>query len=69
MSQQTETFQVEGMTCGHCEMSVQAEVHAIPGVTEAHASAASGELTVAGDDFTVEQVAAAVAAAGYTLIH
>ncbi len=28
----TATFQVSGMTCGHCEMSVREEVSEIPGV-------------------------------------
>ena len=29
----TSTFQVAGMTCGHCVSSVQAEVSSIDGVT------------------------------------
>ena len=45
------TFQVTGMTCGHCEASIREEVSEVPGVVDvavsaatfgAHRSAASG---------------------------
>lgn len=61
----TKNYTVEGMTCGHCELSVQEEVSEIPGVTEANADHTTGTLTVTGEDFSDEQVAAAVTEAGY----
>lgn len=58
------TFTVEGMTCGHCEMSVREEVEDLAGVESAQADSKSGRLLVRGnvDDAQVRQ---AVAAAGY----
>lgn len=67
MAATTKEYLVEGMTCGHCEMSVKEEVGEIAGVSEVAASHASGKVSVTGEDFTDEQVAAAVAEAGYSL--
>lgn len=67
MAATTKEYLVEGMTCGHCEMSVKEEVGEIAGVSEVLASAAAGTVSVTGENFTDEQVAAAVAEAGYTL--
>ena len=64
MSAAEKTFTVEGMTCGHCEMSVREEVEELAGVESAHADSRSGRLVVRGDvdDAHIRQ---AVAAAGY----
>ncbi len=67
MTASTKEYLVEGMTCGHCEMSVKEEVGEIAGVSEVTASHASGAVSVTGEGFTDEQVAAAVAEAGYSL--
>ncbi|MFD0530133.1 heavy-metal-associated domain-containing protein [Kitasatospora arboriphila] len=57
----TVTYTVAGMSCGHCEKSVTAEVSGIAGVTEVAADAKAGTVTVSSaaplDD---EQVRAAV---------
>ncbi|MFR9854257.1 heavy-metal-associated domain-containing protein [Corynebacterium striatum] len=60
-------YTVEGMTCGHCEMSVKEEVGEITGVHEVTADHTTGAVTVEGKGFSDEQVAAAVKEAGYTL--
>ncbi|MEU7164561.1 heavy-metal-associated domain-containing protein [Streptomyces morookaense] len=64
----TTVYQVTGMTCGHCEGAVSAEVSAIPGVTSVTAVAATGLITVVSagplDDAAVR---AAVDEAGYEL--
>lgn len=60
-------YKVEGMTCGHCEMSVQEEIGEIAGVTGVKADHTTGDVTVEGEGFTDEQIAAAVQEAGYTL--
>jgi copper chaperone len=66
MSTTTErTYTVTGMTCGHCVSSVHEEVSEVPGVTAVEVDLASGRLTVSGNDFSNEAVAAAVAEAGY----
>lgn len=67
MAATTKEYTVEGMTCGHCEMSVKEEVGEIAGVTAVEASSETGAVTVTGEDFTDDQVAAAVTEAGYTV--
>ncbi len=58
------TYFVQGMTCGHCELSVREEVEELAGVESAQADRATGRLTVVGDvdDSAVRE---AVKAAGY----
>ncbi len=60
------TYVVEGMTCGHCELSVREEVEELAGVESVQADRATGRVVVRGDvDDTA--VRAAVVAAGYTV--
>lgn len=66
MSQDTQIFTVNGMTCGHCELSVREEVEELDGVSSATADRASGQLTVVGD-VDPAAVRKAVETAGYTL--
>lgn len=63
----TKNYTVTGMTCGHCEMSVKEEVGEIAGVTDVTADHSTGAVSVSGEGFTDEQVAAAIAEAGYEL--
>lgn len=63
---QTNEFQVTGMTCGHCEMSVREEVQEIPGVESVEVSHRTGALSITSSRFVEEgAVLAAVQAAGY----
>ena len=62
------TYTVAGMTCEHCVMSVREEVGEISGVRDVDVDLDSGRLTVAGEGFTDEQVAAAVTEAGYEVV-
>ncbi len=60
-------YQVTGLTCGHCEMSVREEVSEVAGVDDIQVSAQTGKLVVSGsDDIDDAQVLAAVEEAGYT---
>jgi copper chaperone len=61
----TRTYTVTGMTCDHCVASVREEVSEVPGVEQVDVELASGRLTVAGNGFSDDAVAAAVAEAGY----
>lgn len=65
----TNEYQVTGMTCGHCEMSIREEVGQIAGVHDISVSAQTGRLAVTGSD-TVDdaQVLAAVEEAGYSAV-
>ena len=58
-------YTVQGMTCDHCVLSVTEEVSEIAGVAAVEVELASGRLTVAGNGFTDEEIATAVAEAGY----
>ena len=42
----TNEYQVTGMTCGHCELSIREEVEQIAGVEDIQVSARSGRLAV-----------------------
>ena len=59
------TYSVVGMTCGHCELSVREEVGEIAGVSAIDVDAASGRLTVAGENLDDDAIRTAVADAGY----
>ena len=62
-------YQVTGMTCGHCEMSVREEVSEVPGVTYVEVSAQTGKLVVTAEgDLDDAKVLAAVEEAGYTAV-
>ncbi len=63
----TAQFQVTGMTCGHCEMSVREEVSEIPGVTGVEVSHETGVLRISAEqELDDAAVLAAVEEAGYT---
>lgn len=59
-------YTVTGMTCGHCELSVQEEVSEIDGVTSVDANHVTGEVIVNGE-FTDDQVIEAIHEAGFEL--
>jgi copper chaperone CopZ len=62
-------YQVTGMTCGHCEMSVREEVEQVPGVTAIDVSATTGRLVVTADQpLDDAAVVAAVDEAGYQAV-
>jgi copper chaperone len=65
----TAEYQVTGMTCGHCEMSVREEVGRIAGVEDVQVSAQTGKLLVtAGQRIDDAAVLAAVDEAGYAAV-
>ena len=64
----TTTWQVNGMTCGHCAGAVTSELKAVDGVSDVHVELVPGgtsTVTVTSDtDLTAEQVDAALDEAG-----
>ncbi|MDT0156025.1 heavy metal-associated domain-containing protein [Microbacterium sp. ARD32] len=65
----TSEFQVTGMTCGHCELSVREEVERIAGVEDIEVSARTGRLVVsAASPVDADAVIAAVDEAGYSAV-
>ncbi len=68
MSTFQQTFQVTGMTCGHCVTAVKEEVGAIADVTDVAVDLPSGRVTVgSGREVTSTEMAAAIDEAGYQL--
>ncbi|MBN7793759.1 heavy-metal-associated domain-containing protein [Microbacterium esteraromaticum] len=62
----TTEFQITGMTCGHCEMSVREEVTQIAGIDSVDVSHTTGRLVVTSAAPVDEAaVIAAVDEAGY----
>ena len=65
----TTTYQVQGMTCGHCVNSVSTEVGAIEGVKDVQVDLATGRVTVSSEGpLDTDSVRAAVDEAGYDLV-
>ena len=65
----TTEYQVTGMTCGHCELSVREEVGQIAGVEEIQVSAQTGKLVVtAAHPVEDADVLSAVDEAGYSAV-
>jgi copper chaperone len=61
-------LRIEGMTCGHCEMSVTKELSKLPGAQDVKVSSATGTATLSVDESVDDaQVEAAVEEAGYKL--
>lgn len=67
MSVTTTDYQVTGMTCGHCEMSVREEVGDVPGVQSVEVNHETGLLRVSSEQPLEDSaVLAAVTEAGYS---
>lgn len=68
---ETATYQVNGMTCGHCVHAVQQELSGIEGVTDVtvdlHPGAVSTVQVTSAGPLSDEAVAAAIDEAGYEL--
>ncbi|MER7443598.1 heavy-metal-associated domain-containing protein [Micromonospora avicenniae] len=65
----TTTYQVQGMTCGHCVSAVSAEVGAVTGVSDVQVDLATGRVTVTSESpLDTNAVRAAVDEAGYDLV-
>lgn len=57
---------IEGMTCGHCAMSISKELTALAGVTEVQVDHTSGQARLtASDAVTQADLEHAISEAGY----
>lgn len=62
-------FDIKGMTCGHCEGRVSAEIMGIPGVIGVVASAEKANAVITSDlEVSHDAIERAVQAAGYSLV-
>jgi copper ion binding protein len=65
----TTTYQVQGMTCGHCVSAVSSEISQIPGVSDVSVDLSTGQVTVkANQPVEDAMVRAAVEEAGYEVV-
>ncbi len=63
------SFQVSGMTCGHCQTAIATEVGAVPGVDRVDVDLPNGHVTVhVVEPVDRADIAAAVHEAGYTVL-
>jgi copper chaperone len=64
------TVAIKGMTCGHCEGRVNAEIMAIPGVVGVVVSTDKAQAIITSDlEIFGDAIDSAVRAAGYSLVH
>ncbi|MDG4782377.1 heavy metal-associated domain-containing protein [Micromonospora sp. WMMD961] len=62
------TYQVRGMTCGHCAQSVTTELGSLPGVQSVDVDLAAGSVTVqSAEALPLVEVQRAVDEAGFEL--
>ena len=65
----TTTYNVSGMTCGHCVSAVSSEIGKLAGVREVRVDLATGAVTVDSDQPLAEaDVVTAVDEAGYQVV-
>ena len=65
MTTAEKTFQVEGMTCGSCELTVREEVEELGFVDSVEADRTTGRVVVRGKQIDDEAVREAITSAGY----
>ena len=61
-------LKIEGMTCQHCVSHVTEALEGVAGVASAKINLKKGEAVVKSEDASLEQLRAAVAAAGYNVV-
>ncbi|WP_067730747.1 copper chaperone CopZ [Oceanobacillus damuensis] len=64
------TLNVQGMTCGHCKMSVEGALNELDGVTNAEVDLAAGKVEVTYDEaqITSDAMREAVEEQGYDVV-
>lgn len=64
------TFNVEGMSCGHCKATVEGELGKLSGIEGASADPQKGTVEVAyrEDQVNDEQIKGAIEEAGYSVV-
>ena len=61
----TVTFNVPGVSCGHCRTSIESEVSTVSGVQSVEVDLDAKTVTVSGDPLDEKAIVAAIDEAGY----
>jgi copper chaperone len=64
----TQTLKIDGMSCGHCVMTLKKELLKIEGVTVTNAGIGSAEITIDESKVTGLRLEEAVKEAGFLLV-
>lgn len=64
----TQTLNIQGMTCGHCVMSVKKELYKLPDVMVKEVKIGSAVVETDESAATQEKLKNAVAEAGYSVV-
>lgn len=59
-------IKIEGMTCGHCAMTITKELSGLAGVSSVQVDHANGIAVVDQTGLSNDQISEAITAAGYT---
>ncbi len=62
------TIKIEGMSCGHCVMSVKSELESVSGLKIKEVKIGSATVEVLDESITNEQIKQAVEESGYKVI-
>jgi copper chaperone len=62
------TFEVDGMSCGHCELAITGEVSQVAGVDSVEVDLETKLVRVRGADVDAQQVIGAIDEAGYEAV-
>jgi copper chaperone len=65
---ETITYSVPGMSCGHCRAAITAEVTAIPGVDQIDVDLDTKLVRISGDSLDDAALVAAIDEAGYEAV-
>ena len=65
---ETATYSVPGMSCGHCRAAITAEVTAVPGVASVDVDLDTKLVRIAGEDLDDSVLVAAIDEAGYEAV-
>jgi copper chaperone CopZ len=68
MMNQTITYAVPGMSCGHCRAAITAEVCAVPGVESVEVDLDTKLVRISGENLGDSALIAAIDEAGYDAV-
>lgn len=59
------SFDVDGMSCGHCRAAITEQVESVEGVSDVSVDLDAGQVHVSGRELAEQVVRAAITEAGY----